>query len=290
MKEFFFKFALKIWYMLALLPRSMHYRLASTLGSISCALGRKRSRVIKKNLSWCFATLPVHAQDALYRSNIRFLGQSFFDTGIAWFWTDEMIQKHVDYEIRGLDAFYKQQQETDQGFLMLGKHSQHLELDARLLGLHITGYGVARGSESKALNDAMYHGRKKATVEMSAKTNPRQFVRWLREGKTVAYFPDQDYGKKRSMMTTLLDVPATFTTAPYTLYKLSGCLIYFYNTFYENNKLVIELEQLHLPCENSEVFTQALALYIEDKIKQHPAEYLWAHRRFKSTKGKASYT
>ena len=35
-----------------------------------------------------------------------------------------------------------------------------------------------------------------------------------------------------------------------------------------------------------EKFSENLNLIIENKIKLHPHEYLWQHRRFKSTLGK----
>ncbi|MEC8882310.1 MAG: hypothetical protein VX737_03425 [Pseudomonadota bacterium] len=290
MKEFLLKFALKIWYAISLIPRKWQYKLASMLGKISLLFSKRRANIIRKNLSWCFAHQTKDVQTSLFNANIRFLGQSFFDTGVAWFWSDAAIKSHIPHHIKGLDAFLEAQKSTDKGILLLGKHSQHLELDARILGLYVTGYGVSRGSDSPALNAAMNHGRQKASVDMSAKTNPRQFVRWLKEGKTVVYFPDQDYGKKRSIETSLLGTPATFTTAPYTLHRLSNCLIYFYNTYYENNTLVIDIQPLDLPTHDCSAFTLALAKIIEQSISKHPAEYLWAHRRFKSTKGKESYS
>lgn len=289
MKELFMRLGLLIWRLLACLPRHWHYKFANVLGRLSARLAQKRAKVIQRNLSWCFASMSNCEREQLYARNLQLMGQSFFDTGVAWFWPDEAIHASIDFEIRGLDAFLDHQYRSQQGILLLGKHSQHLELDARLLGLYVTGYGVARGSESASMDRAMYRGRRKSSEEMSAKTNPRQFVRWLKEGKTVAYFPDQDYGVKRAIVRDLFGVPATFTTAPYTLCKLSGCLVYFYNSFYEGQKLVIELEYLQLPQDSAEAFTEALAAYMEAKIARHPAEYLWAHRRFKSTKGKASY-
>lgn len=290
MKECCMCLVLFFWRIMACLPRCCHHWFASAFGRLSAALVQKRARVIQHNLAWCFTEMSLNDREKLYAHNLTQMGQSFFDTGVAWFWSDAAIHANIDFEIRGLEGFLEHQRRSEKGILLLGKHSQHLELDARLLGLYVTGYGVARGSDSVMMNRAMYRGRKKASVEIGAKTNPRQFVRWLKTGKTVAYFPDQDYGPNRAIVRDLFGVPATFTTAPYTLCKLSGCLVYFYNSFYEGKKLVIELEYLELPQDSAETFTEALAAYLEAKIAQHPAEYLWAHRRFKSTKGKACYT
>ena len=37
------------------------------------------------------------------------------------------------------------------------------------------------------------------------------------------------------------------------------------------------------------MFMQELNKYIENKIKLNPEEYLWQHRRFKSTLGKEKF-
>ena len=64
---------------------------------------------------------------------------------------------------------------------------------------------MARDSDSEVLNQVMSwpHAH---SADMASK-NPRQFIRWLQEGKTVGYFPDQDYGPKRSIEDALLGVP-----------------------------------------------------------------------------------
>ena len=36
-------------------------------------------------------------------------------------------------------------------------------------------------------------------------------------------------------------------------------------------------------------FSQSINDFIENKIKLHPDEYLWQHRRFKSTLGKENF-
>lgn len=289
MNELSLKLILKLGNLVTNIPRRWQFLAAKIVGNVSFIVFKRRSKIIAKNIAWCFAHESKSQQQIILQENIRFLGLSFFDTGIAWYWPDSSIKTHVAHKVIGLDVLLEAQKNSKKGILLLGKHSQHIELDARVLSLYLTGYGVARGSDSPALNAAMTQGRQKSSIEMSAKNNPRQFVKWLKEGKTVAYFPDQDYGRKRSIETTLLGVPATFTTAPYTLHKLSGCLIFYYNTYYDQQTLMVEIQQLHLPSDNEIVFTKALAAIIEQSIKKHPAEYLWAHRRFKSTKGKESY-
>ena len=54
----------------------------------------------------------------------------------------------------------------------------------------------------------------------------------------------------------------------------------------EKDNLVIDIEEPKFSTASSIMFMQDLNKYIENKIKLNPEEYLWQHRRFKSTLGK----
>mgnify|MGYP003324493219 FL=1 len=62
------------------------------------------------------------------------------------------------------------------------------------------------------------------------------------------------------------------------------------NTYIENNKLYIQIEEISMNGIASAVdFSSRLNNIIEKSINKHPHEYLWQHRRFKSTLGKEFY-
>ena len=48
----------------------------------------------------------------------------------------------------------------------------------------------------------------------------------------------------------------------------------------------VDLEEMNIDQSSVENFSRQLNLIIENKIRLHPHEYLWQHRRFKSTLGK----
>ena len=112
------------------------------------------------------------------------------------------------------------------------------------------------------------------------------FIRWLKNGKTVLYAPDQDYGIKRSYEIDFFGLPAATISAPLKIITKTGCNYLFMNTYYKENCLIIDIEEPKFSPASSTMFMQELNKYIEDKIKLNPEEYLWQHRRFKSTLGK----
>ncbi|MGB2329036.1 MAG: hypothetical protein ACPH29_05175, partial [Gammaproteobacteria bacterium] len=73
-------------------------------------------------------------REKLHKSNVIASAKIIFDSGISWFWSDKKINKLIKYEIRGLDKLLEDQKNNN-GVLLFFKHSLHLELDARLIGM-----------------------------------------------------------------------------------------------------------------------------------------------------------
>ena len=73
---------------------------------------------------------------------------------------------------------------------------------------------------------------------------------------------------------------------PFKIIQKTNCKAYFLDSYFKKNKLFIDIEELTLNDEEELGFSKNLNSYIEEKIKLNPHEYLWQHRRFKSTLGK----
>ena len=103
------------------------------------------------------------------------------------------------------------------------------------------------------------------------------------------YSIDQDYGWENSARLKFFNQETSTITTTSKIVDMTKCRLLFINSFYENKKLILEIELI----DSKELDPIGLAQKINDlmeaKILQHPAEYLWAHRRFKSTLGKKFY-
>ena len=133
---------------------------------------------------------------------------------------------------------------------------------------------------------AKKNGRLKSMKGIADRNSTISFIRWLKNGKTVLYAPDQDYGIKRSDEIDFFGLPAATISAPLKIITKTECNYLFMNTYYEENCLIIDIEEPKFNPASSTMFMQDLNKYIENKIKLNPEEYLWQHRRFKSTLGR----
>ena len=132
-------------------------------------------------------------------------------------------------------------------------------------------------------------GRLSSIKETADKNNPRKFIKWLKEGKNVMYSIDQDYGWGNSAQLKFFNQEAATITTASKIIDMTKCRLFFANSFYENRKLILEIELIDSKELDSISLAQQINDLMETKILQHPTEYLWVHRRFKSTLGKNFY-
>ena len=276
-----------LWQGLCHLPTSWHPAIGKSCGKLLFIFAGGRKKIAQANLALCFPNLSKMEQQKLLRDNFLHLGRSLIETGIAWFWSNEKIQSQINYEITGLDLLLPKG--SNKGNLIIFKHSQHLELDARLLAMNVPMYGVSRSHNSASMNKIQDKGRLSSLKDTADKNNPRKFMKWLKSGKNVLYAIDQDYGWDHSVRLKFFQQEAASITTTKKIIDATNSNLLFINSYYVNNKLVLKLELIDHYELDSTALAQKINDIMEEKILLHPAEYLWIHRRFKSTLGKNFY-
>lgn len=276
-----------LWQGLCHLPTSWHPPMGRLLGKFLLIVAKDRKKIAQANISLCLSNLSADDQKKILSNNFALLGKSIIETGIAWFWSDAKIEKFIDYEIFGLDLLSIEN--STKGNLIIFKHSQHLELDARLLAINAEVYGVSRSHNSASMNKIQNKGRLSSIKGTADKDNPRKFIKWLKNGKNVLYAIDQDYGWDNSAKLKFFNQETATITTPKKIIDITGSNLLFMNSYYEKNKIVLKLEALNSFGIDNKGLSQKINDFMEEKILLHPAEYLWAHRRYKSTLGKSFY-
>ena len=276
-----------LWQGLSHLPTSWHPAIGKLCGKLLFILAKSRKKIAEANIEACFPELSKAEQQELLRDNFLHLGRSFIETGIAWFWSDKKIQSKVDYDLIGIN--HLSNNNSNKGNLIIFKHSQHLELDARLFAMNAAVYGVSRTHNSASMNKIQNKGRLSSIKDTADKNNPRKFMKWLKAGKNVMYAIDQDYGWDHSVKLQFFNQEAATITTTRKIIDATNANLLFINSYYKNKTLVLQIELIDHEGLNSIKLAQKINDLMEEKILQHPAEYLWMHRRFKSTLGKNFY-
>ncbi len=244
----------------------------------------KKKGICQKNLRICMPHLNEIEIDALIEKNAKHLAGILFSWVKALSWTDHHLRAKFPYRIDGLDNLSKK---GDRGVLLLMKHSTQFFIESRVIGLHQKTAAVAGGpTRHGQLFERFYIAlvglaNKKGVVSTQ---NMIKSLRWLKSGEVLLYYPDHDYGAGSSETINFCGAPAATIIAPYKIQRSTNCRICITQSFFDKDGVLnLTIRELtNLDRSNQKKFLEQMNNEISADIFEHPHEYLWRYKRFKS--------
>lgn len=274
--------ALQLLFMraVALLPLSAIRALGAALGSLLWPLARERRQITLRNLELCFPTLSVHERVSLAKQNFRHTAAGFLETAKVWYTDAASLARYV--EIDGLEHLQRAAADG-KGVLVLGFHLTDLELGATALAPHCQLAGMYRPHANPVFEQAMRAGRERH-FPMIPRDDVRAMLRWLKSGGCVWYAADQDYGAQHSVFAPFFGIPTATITATSRFAKLSGAAVVPFTHVRTSRgiKLFLHPPLASIPSGDELSDATSANAFLEQWLREHPADYLWLHRRFKT--------
>lgn len=273
-----------LW-LLVQLPYRWLLVLGRGLGWLMYHLAGARRHIIERNLELCFPQLSAAARQSLLRENFASTGMAFFETAMGWFWSRRRLAGLA--HIEGLELL-KQAQADGQGVILMAMHFTTLEIGAALLGQVHTIDGMYREHKNPAFDYIQRRGRERHNLDATAieRDDVRSMLKVLRSGRAIWYAPDQDYGAQHSVFVPLFGIQAATVTATSKFARLGKAIVVPFTQCRladgRGYQLTIHPPLADFPGESEEADCLRINQWIETAIGQHPEQYLWAHRRFKT--------
>lgn len=267
--------------LLAFLPYPAIHRLGILMGKAMYRLAKSRVRIAQINIKKCFPHLSEVEQENLVKQNLISTGIGMLETAMLWFgpkrnWDNRLI-------IEGMEHL-EQAKANGKGGLLLSFHLTSLEIGGSLLGTQMELAALYRKNEKALIEHKMTKGRGQY-VHPIARENTRAMVRWIKKNGFAWYAADQDYGRKQSIFVPFFNIPTATITATTRFVKLTGAPVIPMTQQRIGNGKKIKVT-LHPPLENMGTDAEQDAItinrFLEHYLKQHPEDYLWIHRRFKT--------
>lgn len=272
-----------LWLLVTLLPYKVQLFLGANLGRLLMKLVKKRAATAKRNIELCFPQMPEPERQAILIEHHESVGIAIFETGIAWWWPHWRLNKLVSFT--GLEHL-EQAKKQGKGVLLFATHSFCLEIGAQLYAAQLESIGVYRPHNNPLMEFIQVRGRMRSAGVLK-KRDIRGMVRALKNGKSVWYTVDQDFGRKSAVFVPFFAVPQAATiVGASVLTKLSGSAVLPYIIKRRNDGTGYNIE-LKAPLENfptgndidDATFGNKI---IEQSIMEAPGQYMWLHRRFKT--------
>ena len=255
--------------------------LGAALGSAIYLFGR--GRVTRINLALCFPEMPERERNALARRHFRMLGRNALELGIMVWGSEKQLLRLI--RVENLDYLKA----------LIGKPI--IVLAPHFIGLNMggirTGYEVPRHSASiysrqknPVLDRIFLRARTRFgdPVLVSRQEGLRGAIRIIRSGKAFYFLPDMDFGARDAIFSPFFGVQAATITALPRIAKLTGATVLPIVTRQEGDGYVA---RFYPPWENYptgdvEADVRRMNAFIEERVREIPEQYFWAHKRFKT--------
>lgn len=266
---------------LSRLPLGVLRPIGRALGSLVWLLARPRRRVTLANLRMCFPQLSEPARRQIGREHFQWFLCSILERFIFWSGPPARIERLVS--LQGLEHLQAHQ---GRALILLAPHFVGIDGGGMRLSMQTPLMTIFVHQKNKVLNAAMFSGRSRfpGAMPLSRQQGVRATVRLLRQGIPLHYSPDMDLGPRESIFVPFFGVPAATVTGAARLAELSGAAVVPFVTRMTRDGYESRFYPAweDYPGADLEAATRRLNAFVEDRVREMPAQYLWSHKRFKT--------
>lgn len=276
---------LGLLWLLHWLPLPWLAALGCGLGRLLWLLGRARRRIALRNLELCLPELDDQARRDMARRHFEWLGRSLLERSLLWHASPARLRRliHIEGPVEVADQHA--------GPLMwLVPHFLALDVVpvALVLATQRPGCTIYQTQSNPVFDAALRRARERfGRAELySRREGSKPLIRAIKAGRGFFNLPDMDFGRKDAAFVPFFGVPAATLLAPSRMAKLLGMLV---------QPVVAEMlpggrgyrvrffePWGDWPSDDPEADAVRMNQWIEARIRENPAQYLWVHRRFKT--------
>ena len=281
------------FYLISLIPWPVVYLLSDGVAFLLSTILKYRLDVVHHNLAIAFPNKTIQERNQIAKEFYQKFADSFFETIKLISMSDESFKKRFTSNVEILNDIYAK----GQNIQIMAGHFFNWEFanwGAAKYGKY-PFIGVYMPLSNRYFDHLILDMRKRyGSILIPATKFKNQFHQYASTGKyALALVADQNPGNiKAAFWIPFFGQMTPFVKGPEKSAKLNNTaqvFVHFYST-----KRGYYHSQYELLTTSPNYFKdgQLTALYVkilEEKIKQHPANYLWSHRRWRYTYDAATY-
>ncbi|WP_322402171.1 lysophospholipid acyltransferase family protein [Massilia luteola] len=276
------RFLIFLLWLLHFLPLPVLGRIGNTIGWLMYYAIPKRRKIALINLRLCMPERSEAERVDIAKRHFMAYSRSILERSLIWWAPLERVHGLIDI----VPAVPKARLETEPVILFC-PHFVCLDV-AGVASRVVPLSSMYAPQKNKAFDDLLRYGRERyGPVRLFTRTDGiKPIIRALRENMPYFMLPDMDFGEKDAAFVPFFGVPAATLTALGRLAGATGAkVIPVVATFLPNYKgYRVEFYPAwdDFPGDDIIAATRRMNAFIEDRVREHPAEYFWTHKRFKT--------
>ncbi|HJV75408.1 MAG TPA: lipid A biosynthesis acyltransferase [Noviherbaspirillum sp.] len=274
---------LGLMWLLHFLPLPILGRIGKMTGSLLFATVRSRRHITLTNLRLCLPHLTEAERRAIAKQHFQAYARSMLERSVLW-WASEARLRRLIVTDPGvpLEAF------QSDPVILLCPHFVCLDVAGVAIAMETSACSIYMEQKNKVFDEALRKGRERFHP-VKIFTRPqgiKPIIRAMREHLPFFMLPDLDFGMQDAEFVPFFGIQAaTLTALPRIAAATRAKVIPVIATFlpnYRGWKITFYPAWEDYPGTDITAATKRMNAFIEERVLEAPAEYLWTHKRFKT--------
>jgi KDO2-lipid IV(A) lauroyltransferase len=284
------RFLIALLWLLHWLPLPILGRIGNAVGSLMYIAIPKRRKIALTNLRLCMPELSEAERIDIAKRHFQGYSRSILERSLLWWAPIPRLRRLIHIEPAVPQA------EMESGpTILLCPHFVCLDV-AGVAARVIPVSSIYSPQKNQAFDRLLRYGRERfGPVRLfTREEGVKPILRALRDGLPYFMLPDMDFGERDSAFVPFFGIPAaTLTALPRIAAATKAKVIPVIATFlpnYQGYRVVFYPAWEDYPGEDMVTATRRMNEFIEERVRENPAEYFWTHKRFKTRpNGEASF-
>ena len=274
---------LGLMWLLHWLPLPLLARLGEAVGSLLFAVLKTRRHIALTNLRLCMPELSEAERVCLARRHFQAYSRSVLERAILWWAPPGRLRRLIVVEpgvpLAAIAAG---------PVILLCPHFVSLDVAGVAVMLEASLCSIYVRQKNRAFDAVLRRGRSRfRPVRLfSRQEGVKPIMRAMREGLPYFMLPDMDFGDKDAPLVPFFGIPAATLTAPGRIAKAAGAtlipVVATYLPGYRGWQVTFYPAWDNFPGDDLVASARRMNAFIEERVREAPAEYFWTHKRFKT--------
>lgn len=279
------KFIFFLLKLISRLPFPMIQKIGYLIGKASYYAVPPRRKVGMVNLEKCFPEWTQEQRRIVLKQHFEHMGKLLAEYGLYWYGDAAKLKALVRYQDKHhLDDALS----AGEKVILLYPHFTAFELAVYALNQDVPLISMYSNQKNKALDEQILKGRHRYdNVFLIGRTEGlRAIIKKLRKSDApFLYLPDQDFGRKDSVFVDFFGIKTATIAGLGRIAAMTGAkVVPAIPIRQEDGTVVLRFYPAweNFPEGSPEADAQRMNDFIEARIREHPSQYYWLHKRFKT--------